>query len=1549
MSIDLTGITNKNEYYTNHYFSTIFEENAGEAITAWAQAAKSSEEIRTPWAQLRQNARQFYPLHDRYAGGALNLQLLAAIRTMADRYLASLGYPEAAPELVPVDASLSVPVYLEMKKSNGAPLLWVMLSASRESDAGILESNVFDGNIAEEDAFGAVHNDDLLELKNEDLATQILFGAAEPPRFLLFISLNQIALIDRNKWSEKRYLQFELEDIFSRLELTTLQAMVVLLHKDSLCPEDGSILLDELNEQSQKNAAGVSQDLKYALRECIELLGNEVLHDMRTRQKINLEEHPVDAGQLTLECLRYMYRMLFILFIEARPELGYAPIRELSYLKGYSLESLRDIADAVRDDVDEVGDGYYLHETLAKLYDLIYNGYPETEAEFQKVTGADSIHDVFLIAPLKAHIFDPEYTKLINAAKLRNSCMLRIIDLMSLTRASGKRNSRRGRISYANLGINQMGAVYEALLSYRGFIAQQDLYEVKRAGVDFNELDVGYFVSESDLAQYTEEERVRYASGNKKGKLRMYAKGTFIYRLAGREREKSASYYTPEVLTKCLVKYALKELLKDKSADDILHLTICEPAMGSAAFLNEAINQLAEAYISRKEQETGEIIGYEERFNQLQKVKMFIADRNVYGVDLNPVAVELAEVSLWLNTIYPNGFVPWFGTQLVNGNSLIGARRQCYRVSSLQATSKGLRWYEKAPERVPLGTERKRGKLSTQIYHFLLGDPGMCSYTDKVIKQLEPAKIKFLNTWNKAFTAPYCDDDIETLKKLSKTIDKLWKDQISLRQQLKQQTHDSLSVFKFNDDEPDSHTSIRTKDQMLRTMYRSENAKNAGAYARLKFAMDYWCALWFWPIDKADLLPSRSEFLNDMYMILVGLYSTNSDSQQLSMLEDADEEDTDILLQVNLDELCALLPRLRLARTIAQQNHFMHWELEFADVFAERGGFDLMIGNPPWIKIEWNEQGVLADANPMFAVKKLTAAQTTHERQTALENAHTHSMYFAEYEMLSGEQNFLNAVQNYPALKGQQTNLFKCFLPLSWEKTNESGIAAFVHPEGVYDDPKGGPLMVSFDTISNLYDAKSIVECYQGEASAPIPGIKDANGDWNIAGHPDRIIHVTQRELEVFAKLFDGNDKWQQARLPVLHVRSLIGALSCIASQTQYISDIKTEIFGSEMWHETNAQKDGTMVRNVHFPERLTDMIISGPHIAVANPCFKTSRSICRLNSDYDNIDLTSISDSYLQRCNYQPYCAPEEYEERAPLTPWNCKNYYSYRIAMRNMFNQGGERTLMSAIIPPKVGHVHAVYELGFKNDVDTALMSGLMESIPYDFYIKATGKGSGGIGVLGGLPIIRSIYSIRIILTTLLLNSLNEYYAPLWKKCWNVVWPFTTWSKSDPRLSPARFTSLTSEWTWDTPLRTDYERRQALVEIDVLTAMALGMTLQQLKTIYRIQFPVLQSYEADTWYDANGRITFTNNRSLTGVGFTRPEWENAGAVQPIKRGDAPWDGIMKHAPAGYVFARTITDDTMPGGPVQRTIEYAAPFDRCDREQDYETAWKFFEEKYKE
>ncbi len=177
--------------------------------------------------------------------------------------------------------------------------------------------------------------------------------------------------------------------------------------------------------------------------------------------------------------------------------------------------------------------------------------------------------------------------------------------------------------------------------------------------------------------------------------------------------------------------------------------------------------------------------------------------------------------------------------------------------------------------------------------------------------------------------------------------------------------------------------------------------------------------------------------------------------------------------------------------------------------------------------------------------------------------------------------------------------------------------------------------------------------------------------------------------------------------------------------------------------------------------------------------------------------------------------------------------------------------------------------------------------------------------------------------------LNTLTINYETIYHDAFKYCEHNLNWSKEDARLSNR---TIPSEWIYDVAFRTDYERRQALVEIDVLTSMALRMTLEQLKTIYRLQFAVAQQYEADTWYDANGRIVFTNNRSLVGVGFSRTEFE---------------DGI-KDATAGKKFYRTITDDTMPGGPVERTIEYVAPFDRCDREKDYEIAWKFFEEKYK-
>lgn len=1198
--MDLTGINNYNEYYTNHYFASVFEENAAETITAWKNASKESEELRTPWSLLRDCAKLYYTIYDKSKRTKNDSQILPMIKDLADICLESLGFPNAEPFCINTEDGIKIPVYLEIKKANGAPLLWVMLAHSPESDSSLMQSYCFD--VGE-----SIFESGKTNIHCEEFATKILFSLSEPPRWIVVIGLNGIALIDRNKWNEKRYLEFDLEEIFSRREESTLQAMAVLLHKNSLCPYEGTSLLDKLSDNSHKHSAGVSQDLKYALRSSIELLGNEVLYDMKHRLNRDLENDPVDAGQLTLECLRYMYRMLFMLFIESRPELGYAPMKTQAYVKGYSIESLRDITENIRQEIDEVGEGYYLHETLSKLYDLIYNGYPHSEEELKKLSGSESLHDVFVIEPLKAHIFDPEYTKMITEAKLRNCVMLEIIDLMSVTRSTGRRGDRRGRISYSNLGINQMGAVYEALLSYRGFIAEETLFEVKRERDDFDELDVGYFVPESELHNYTEEERVRYQSGENKSKLRKYEKGTFIYRLAGREREKSASYYTPEVLTKCLVKYALKELLEDKTADEILELTICEPAMGSAAFLNEAINQMAEAYIDKKQKELGDNISYENRNQEIQRVKMYIADRNVYGIDLNPIAVELAEVSLWLNTIYKDGFVPWFNTQLVNGNSLIGARRQCYRIESLVTTQNAAKWFNNAPERIMPGDKRMPKK---QIYHFLMGDPGMANYTDKVIRELAPEEIKKLAAWNKKFTKPYEESDLESLLRISKIVDTLWEKQVELRREVEEKTADKLTVYGHEDLIKDSRTTIREKDWIYQKLYKSEEMENAGPYARLKFAMDYWCALWFWPIDKVDLLPTRSEFIFDLSLILEGgIMSVNAKVAfgQISLFPTQIEEMAqdiigkyDDLSKVDLRQLCKNEPRLQLAKEIAEKNKFFHWELEFADLFEKRGGFDLVIGNPPWIRLEWNEQAVLSDRHPFFAVKDFTATQITHQRNGALSTKITHELYFSEYETTTGTQNFLNAIQNYRNLKGQQTNLFKCFLPQAWQFCGKSGLSSFIHPDSVYDDPNGGvlreeiyPLLrkhfqftnelklfsevdhhtvfslnvycnkpcTTFDTITNLFDVSTIDQCYDDSIKGEVPGIKDDNNNWNIKGHPDRIVHVGKKELQLFAKLFDASDNWSQARLPALHAKQYVDVLLRFNEYKTKIEQIKTICF----------------------------------------------------------------------------------------------------------------------------------------------------------------------------------------------------------------------------------------------------------------------------------------------------------------------------------------------------------------------------------------------------
>ena len=237
---------------------------------------------------------------------------------------------------------------------------------------------------------------------------------------------------------------------------------------------------------------------------------------------------------------------------------------------GYSLESLRDL-ELVPLTTPQAQEGYYIHHSLQKLFKLINEGHG-----FAASLNLDGpVHDTFEMRGLHSPLFDIDRTPLLKGVKFRNKVLQEVLQLLSLSK-EGNRTSR-GRVSYAQLGINQLGAVYEGLMSYSGFFAKEELFEV-RHHKEVDDPDARtFFVPVTDEEKYNDNEFVRDESG---GKVR-HERGTFLFRLAGRDREKSASYYTPEVLTQCLVKYTLKERLEALTADEILELTVLEPAMGS--------------------------------------------------------------------------------------------------------------------------------------------------------------------------------------------------------------------------------------------------------------------------------------------------------------------------------------------------------------------------------------------------------------------------------------------------------------------------------------------------------------------------------------------------------------------------------------------------------------------------------------------------------------------------------------------------------------------------------------------------------------------------------------------------------------------------------------------------------------------------------------------------------------------------------------------------------------------------------------------------------
>lgn len=614
----------------------------------------------------------------------------------------------------------------------------------------------------------------------------------------------------------------------------------------------------------------------------------------------------------------------------------------------------------------------------------------------------------------------------------------------------------------------------------------------------------------------------------------------------------------------------------------------------------------------------------------------------------------------------------------------------------------------------------------------------------------------------------------------------------------------------------------------------------------------------------------------------------------------------------------------------------------------------------------------------------------------------------AEYEESEGTQAFLNAMCNYPLLAGQKANLYKCFLPRAWTNCSAWGVSGFLHPEGVYDDPDGGSFRralyprlrahfqfqnekalfpignrnkfssnifgphqdrVSFDNISNLFLPQTIDGCYQEACERSVGGIKNDEGEWNLEGHPDRIIRVTGSELSLFANLYDEEGGAAlEARLPSVHAKQLMSVLKRFSMQKFKVSDFADSVFlNATKWNESTACDDGTIKRNTSFPSDIDGFIFSGPHFFVGNPFNQTPRAVCETHRAYDHVYLDFLPDDYIPRTNYSPACNRDVYVSRVPLAGWASVNGVSevrsnecYRVIASRGLSPAGERTLQGAVMPREAMHIHGVISAAFKDEKYVPVVAALWASLPLDFFIKSTGKADLYNELAGRLAVPDfSGCEHRLIVRSLALNCITNHYADLWSNCFQVEFISESWSytpnndHSGGHVLPQNFfASLTPEWQRDCALRADYARRQALLEIDVLVAQALGMTLDELLTIYRVQFPVMRQYEADTWYDQNGRIVFTPSKGLVGVGLPRKARKSDLDQGTFYSLESPgrsehdialgWEDIQ-HLPAGSKVRKTFEDDTLPGGPFEATIEYVAPFFKPDREEDYRRAWAFF------
>lgn len=1247
---------------------------------------------------------------------------------------------------------------------------------------------------------------------------------------------NKIYLFEKAKWQEEEsYLELNIQELFELNHDDTYKLAQALFSPNAFPINTADFFHEKIAHNAHKKASEVTKALRDTVRESIELIANAVIQahkesPLPSFKKFNLKDdiqREQAANILFEQSLKFVYRMLFMLFTESQDHSkGSLPVNSKAYQRGYAMEKLRDLVDIPMQDFAK---GHFIQQTLQKSFEIYFKGYHNDLgiSDIKK----DSLG--FSFPSLGTTLFDPKTTPLIQEAKIKDGIMQQVLRKMSLASTGSGKNKRTQRVHYAGLGLNQLGAVYEGLLSLKPEILSERVILLEKEPKDL----AHRYIAHSKKSEIPKD-KLLVNEGSKE--LITKEKDEFLLTPAGLERKFSASFYTPEVLTRFVAKEVVDTMLeKDNSLEKLEAIKILEPAMGSGAFLNAVVDELAPRIAKFKEVEAKEkrrhfleknpndyenapkVENFE--FYKLQ-AKAFLMKNSVYGVDLNPTATELAKVSLWLNCLHTDGNLPFMDFKLRLGNSLVGGWvKRNYDHDNLP------HWFYPNP-----------AALDPHLDGKILGDskrPFLES--EKTITKLKSLKQEFSDSRKDVNLK-------QKLRELANIVNSLYDKHVEQKRSFQEQLNCERNPVK--------------KQEIFNT-YIENNTE----YNQLRFAMDIWCSLWFWPHSQIANFPTSAQFYQGINWVLNTKIKTNAD------LLDQQVQSSGITF-------------LKTVRNIAKKQKFFHYDLEFAEVFYN-GGFDIVLGNPPWAPVRWEEADFFDEVSPGIHDEKGSSKDYIKKYNLLInQNPKIIELYKDRQAVVIGFQNFLKNSGTYGFQDSSPTNTYKYFYQRFSATCKESGLQAIIAQDGIitddgcedmrssfykeckklfrfhnflklFEDPGGdlkfclwinekSKVETSFELLDNLLHPSTIEKCKNESKLSPYKGMKNDSNDWELGGHPDRVVTIDKRLLLNLGGFTNSTDL-KNVTLPIIHGKYELLVLSKLSQHSNKMN-IGQNIFCSGMFHETKDDRIGQIARKSRKAPKINRMVMTGPNLFVGNPSYKRPNENCQSKGDFSNVDLKIIAEDYYPETVFEVTETGIKSNEYNRLNCWGNKHIDEYRIASRAMINTTGIRTLSSAIIPPGVSHIQNICSLSFKSAKELIYTQATFNSLIFDFLIRAITSGMLGASTYKTVPSLTDEQLGNPLLPALMVRALrlsciSNHYDSLWSSSFKNTYKDFDFESTFKPDSP--YSKLAGKWTQNSCIRDPKQREQALCEIDAIVAIIFNFSKETLLNLYRSQFAVLQS----------------------------------------------------------------------------------------------------------